>query len=179
MIFVKIDLLENNGEAEDFLEEEESTGEDGEKTQEDDDMDSDGLSDELIDAEDDDCDDQTSEFSQEETMDGADDMDSSGNTDLNDVPSELPSESLENFDVQKDGDCLVEWNSKDTKESHETWAINRVKTSAVTGVGLQELLHLLDKKLNSDKPSEQNTFGPYDRKWRPSYSADVEKATEQ
>lgn len=180
MIFVKIDLLENNGEAEDFLEEEESTGRDGEKWQEDD-MDSDGLSGELIDAEDDDCDGQTSEFSQEETMDGADDMDSSGNTDFNDVPSEFPTkESLENFDVQKDDDCLVEWNNmKDTKESHETWATNHVKTSAVTGVGLQELLYLLDKKLNSDKTSEQNTFGPYDRKWRPSYSADVEEATEQ
>ncbi|KAG6504236.1 hypothetical protein ZIOFF_036567 [Zingiber officinale] len=180
-VWNKIDLLENNGEAEDFHEEEESTGEDTEKWQEED-MDSDGLSGELIDAEDDECDDhQTSELSQEETMDGADDMDSSGDTDFNDVPSELPSEeSLKNFDVQKDDDCLVEWNNKkDTKESHETWATNRVKISAVTGVGLQELLYLLDKKLNSDKPSEQNTFGPYDRKWRPSYSADVEKATEQ
>ncbi|KAG6507654.1 hypothetical protein ZIOFF_033005 [Zingiber officinale] len=180
-VWNKIDLLENNGEAEDFHEEEESTGEDTEKWQEED-MDSDGSSGELIDAEDDECDDhQTSELSQEETMDGADDMDSSGNTDFSDVPSELPSEeNLKNFDVQKDDDCLVEWNNKkDTKESHETWATNRVKISAVTGVGLQELLYLLDKKLNSDKSSEQNTFGPYDRKWRPSYSADVEKATEQ
>lgn len=176
MIFFKIDLLENNGEAEDFLE----AGGDGEKCPEDD-MDSDDLSGELTDAEDDDCDGQASEFSQEETMDGTDDMDSSGNMDFNDVPSEFPTEeSLENFDVRKDDDCLVESNNKkDTKESHETWASNRVKTSAVTAVGLQELLYLLDKKLNLDKLSEQNTFGPYDRKWRPSYSADVEEATEQ
>ncbi|MCE3051214.1 hypothetical protein HAX54_049139, partial [Datura stramonium] len=39
-----------------------------------------------------------------------------------------------------------------------------VKTSALTGVGLQELLELLDEKLKPQKTIEKDIF---DRKWRP------------
>ncbi|KHN38377.1 GTP-binding protein, chloroplastic [Glycine soja] len=56
-----------------------------------------------------------------------------------------------------------------------------VKTSAVTGVGLQELLELIDKKL-----SVQNKKGArvversiYDRKWRPSHNQESGIAVEQ
>ncbi|KAL2316861.1 hypothetical protein Fmac_030737 [Flemingia macrophylla] len=45
-----------------------------------------------------------------------------------------------------------------------------VKTSAITGVGLQELMELIDKKLSvQDKKSAQVVErSSYDRKWRPS-----------
>ncbi|TKV91591.1 hypothetical protein SEVIR_9G106800v4 [Setaria viridis] len=54
-----------------------------------------------------------------------------------------------------------------------------VKTSAVTGVGLQELLALIDRKLTEQQNVVQRSYGPFDRKWRPSSSMDGEKAAEQ
>lgn len=45
-----------------------------------------------------------------------------------------------------------------------------VKTSAVMGVGLQELLQLIDQKLGEQRNVVQRSYGPFDRKWRPSYS---------
>lgn len=53
-----------------------------------------------------------------------------------------------------------------------------VKTSAVSGTGLQELLQLIDTKLNGQQRVVQRSYGPFDRKWRPS-SVDDEKAAEQ
>ena len=52
-----------------------------------------------------------------------------------------------------------------------------VKTSAVTGTGLQELLQLIDRKLNGQETVVQRSYGTFDRKWRP--SMDDEKAAEQ
>ncbi|KAK1300310.1 GTP-binding protein [Acorus calamus] len=57
--------------------------------------------------------------------------------------------------------------------------VQRVKTSAVTGVGLQELLHLIDEKLDETKSSDKRILEPFNHKWRPSYSLDSEKAAEQ
>lgn len=54
-----------------------------------------------------------------------------------------------------------------------------VKTSAVTGIGLQELLALIDRKLTEQQNIVQRSYGPFDRKWRPSCSVDGEKAAEQ
>jgi hypothetical protein len=45
-----------------------------------------------------------------------------------------------------------------------------VKTSAVMGVGLQELLQLIDQKLEEQINVVQRSYGPFDRKWRPSFS---------
>ncbi|CAL4918815.1 unnamed protein product [Urochloa decumbens] len=53
-----------------------------------------------------------------------------------------------------------------------------VKTSAVAGIGLQELLALIDRKLTEQQNIVQRSYGPFDRKWRPS-SVDDEKAAEQ
>lgn len=52
-----------------------------------------------------------------------------------------------------------------------------VKTSAVTGTGLQELLQLIDRKLSGQETVVQRSDGIFDRKWRP--SMDSEKAAEQ
>ncbi|KAL3844939.1 hypothetical protein ACJIZ3_002342 [Penstemon smallii] len=56
--------------------------------------------------------------------------------------------------------------------------IGHVKTSAITGVGLQELLELIDDKLGNCQVVEKwsNIF---DRKWRPPCSKDNEVAIEQ
>lgn len=53
--------------------------------------------------------------------------------------------------------------------------IPHVKTSAVMGVGLQELLALIDEKLETQKVPERNYF---DRKWRPPHTEDVGVAVE-
>jgi hypothetical protein len=53
----------------------------------------------------------------------------------------------------------------------------QVKTSAVTGTGLQELLALIDKKLTEQQTIVQRSYGPFDRKWRPC-PMDGEKAAE-
>lgn len=51
--------------------------------------------------------------------------------------------------------------------------VEHVKTSAVMGVGLQELLHLIDCKLGSQRSLEKGiTSEIYDRKWRPSDAKD-------
>ncbi|NP_001145694.1 GTP-binding protein At3g49725, chloroplastic [Zea mays] len=52
-----------------------------------------------------------------------------------------------------------------------------VKTSAVTGTGLQELLALIERKLTEQQTVVQRSYGPFDRKWRPT-SMDCEKAAE-
>lgn len=51
-----------------------------------------------------------------------------------------------------------------------------VKTSALTGVGLQELLELIDEKLKPQKTIEKDIF---DRKWRPPRTEDSRIAVEQ
>jgi len=60
----------------------------------------------------------------------------------------------------------------------QTESTCHVKTSAVTGIGLQELLQLIDRKLNEKQTVVHRSYGPFDRKWRPS-SMDGEKAAEQ
>ncbi|PAN45244.1 hypothetical protein PAHAL_9G104600 [Panicum hallii] len=55
----------------------------------------------------------------------------------------------------------------------------QVKTSAVTGIGLQELLTLIDTKLTEQQNVVQRSYGPFDRKWRPPCTMDDEKAAEQ
>ncbi|MQL79471.1 hypothetical protein Taro_011919 [Colocasia esculenta] len=45
-----------------------------------------------------------------------------------------------------------------------------VKTSAILGVGLQELLFLIDEKLNAQKQLQKRNLEPFDRKWRPPHS---------
>ncbi|WOK95588.1 hypothetical protein Cni_G04295 [Canna indica] len=177
-VWNKIDVLEMSDGADEFHGGEESLGEDEEECTED------GVvshlsSGELIDDNDDDA--VVSEFSQEENLDNADEEASElmcgENMDNDDIASGLShEEDLENVDNQ-DVDSLLEWDKKDSGEQSKN--ISCVRTSAVTGVGLQELLNHIDEKLNSEKSHEQKTFGPYDRKWRPSYAADVEKAAEQ
>lgn len=53
--------------------------------------------------------------------------------------------------------------------------VQRVETSAIMGVGLQELLSLIDEKLSTQRSLEKRSF---DHKWRPPYSADAEAAVE-
>ena len=62
--------------------------------------------------------------------------------------------------------------SKPISDSHpESKNIPDVKTSAVTGVGLQELLQLIDEKLmQNDKVQQSQRVmerSEFDRKWRP------------
>uniref|UniRef100_A0A0E0KII5 Hflx-type G domain-containing protein n=1 Tax=Oryza punctata TaxID=4537 RepID=A0A0E0KII5_ORYPU len=69
--------------------------------------------------------------------------------------------------------------STDGCSSTQPMSTCHVKTSAVTGTGLQELLALIDKKLTERQTIVERSYGPFDRKWRPSSSVDGEKAAEQ
>ncbi|XP_072992536.1 GTP-binding protein At3g49725, chloroplastic isoform X2 [Typha latifolia] len=82
-------------------------------------------------------------------------------------------ECLENFDDQQST------SSKFWEITEPTAPSCHVKTSAVMGVGLQELLTLIDEKLNDQKTVVQRSYGPFDRKWRSSCTSDAEKAAEQ
>lgn len=66
---------------------------------------------------------------------------------------------------------------KTEKDSHsQTQYVPHVKTSAVMGVGLNELLEIIDKKLKSQNVVERNAI---DRKWRPPRTEDSGIAVEQ
>ncbi|KAJ9564184.1 hypothetical protein OSB04_000150 [Centaurea solstitialis] len=55
------------------------------------------------------------------------------------------------------------WNSRGVLKGDSEYEPD-VKTSALTRVGLQELLHLIDDKLKTEETVERNVF---ERKWRP------------
>ncbi|XP_058188001.1 GTP-binding protein At3g49725, chloroplastic [Rhododendron vialii] len=66
---------------------------------------------------------------------------------------------------------------KPEKDSHsQTQYVPHVKTSAVMGVGLNELLEIIDKKLKSQNVVERNAI---DRKWRPPRTEDSGIAVER
>uniref|UniRef100_A0A0D9VYI4 Hflx-type G domain-containing protein n=1 Tax=Leersia perrieri TaxID=77586 RepID=A0A0D9VYI4_9ORYZ len=97
-------------------------------------------------------------------------------------PSEMKAMSLESSSSSKD--CFGELHgpeviSTDGCSSTQQMSTCHVKTSAVTGTGLQELLALIDKKLTERQTIVERSYGPFDRKWRPSCSMDGEKAAEQ
>ncbi|KAH7689781.1 GTPase HflX protein [Dioscorea alata] len=71
------------------------------------------------------------------------------------------------------------WEMIDLPACGESKEIQRVETSAVMGIGLQELLSLIDEKLTAQKPVLQKNLGAFDRKWRPSHVYDDEKVAEQ
>ncbi|XP_009606876.1 GTP-binding protein At3g49725, chloroplastic [Nicotiana tomentosiformis] len=66
--------------------------------------------------------------------------------------------------------------SSETQSVSESATDTHVKTSALTGVGLQELLELLDERLKPQKTIEKNIFN---RKWRPPRTEDSRIAVEQ
>lgn len=60
-------------------------------------------------------------------------------------------------------------------------AANRIETSAITGVGLKELLSLISEKLSARTLVQRKTFDePFDRKWRPqSHNLEYDRPVEQ
>ncbi|XP_077216108.1 GTP-binding protein, HflX isoform X2 [Tasmannia lanceolata] len=70
----------------------------------------------------------------------------------------------------------VDLKSIDDDAHCEPQDIQHLETSAVMGVGLQELLSIIDEKLNVQKSTEK---GIPDRKWRPPISSDSDIAVEQ
>ncbi|XP_020576917.1 GTP-binding protein At3g49725, chloroplastic [Phalaenopsis equestris] len=56
---------------------------------------------------------------------------------------------------------------------------SRIETSAITGVGLKELLSLISEKLSAQKLIEKKSYEPFNRKWRPSHNLEFNRAVEQ
>ncbi|XP_038990080.1 uncharacterized protein LOC103704272 [Phoenix dactylifera] len=180
-VWNKIDLVDKNIGAGEFLGQDDCLGEgeeqeDGEFSEAENDMASELPSGEPINE-----DDMVSELSQEENQENVDDMTpelSDEPIDEDDMASELSAEEgLQDLDEQE-AESPVDWKMTGPAIRNESKNPNCVQTSAVMGIGLQELLNLIDEKLNTQKPSPQEKIGPYDRKWRP-YAADGEKAAEQ
>ncbi|KAL0377940.1 UNVERIFIED_CONTAM: GTP-binding protein, chloroplastic [Sesamum radiatum] len=69
-----------------------------------------------------------------------------------------------------------DWRPAVKSSQSQSESNGHVKTSAVTGVGLQELLELIDEKLGPSQVVERSIF---DRKWRPPRREDDEVAVEQ
>ncbi|XP_073141654.1 GTP-binding protein At3g49725, chloroplastic isoform X3 [Henckelia pumila] len=66
-----------------------------------------------------------------------------------------------------------DWRAAVKRSQSQPESTVHVKTSAVTGVGLAELLELIDEKLPHMQPVKRSIF---DRKWRPPREADSELA---
>uniref|UniRef100_A0A5B6ZDE9 Hflx-type G domain-containing protein n=1 Tax=Davidia involucrata TaxID=16924 RepID=A0A5B6ZDE9_DAVIN len=168
-VWNKIDLQEEEKGAEEYPDD----GEDDEVNNfsgaEDDDMASEQLSEEPVDNNDD----IVSELSSgdlEETMDDqqgdySDGWLSSGN-------------GQETLDDQGGGrESLDDQQSEFSKDFYsQPQSVPHVKASAIMGVGLQELLELIDEKLKTHSVLERSTF---DRKWRPPRTEDAGIAVEQ
>ncbi|KAJ0967715.1 hypothetical protein J5N97_024632 [Dioscorea zingiberensis] len=141
-------------------------------------VDEDGRSSELLTGEPIDDDERDSEVSCEQPID-EDEMVSelsSGESKVEDMTSE--EEILETADLSQ-VETSKAWEMIDLAASGESKEIQRVETSAVMGIGLQELLSLIDEKLDAQKPVHQKNLGVFDKKWRPSYASDNEKVAEQ
>ncbi|KAK6151124.1 hypothetical protein DH2020_016056 [Rehmannia glutinosa] len=69
-----------------------------------------------------------------------------------------------------------DWKAAAKSSQSQSESTCHVKTSAVSGVGLQELLEIIDEKLGPGPVVERSVF---DRKWRPPCSEDNEIAVEQ
>ncbi|KAK6125338.1 hypothetical protein DH2020_040919 [Rehmannia glutinosa] len=69
-----------------------------------------------------------------------------------------------------------DWKAAAKSSQSQSESTCHVKTSAVSGVGLQELLEIIDEKLGPGPVVERSVF---DRKWRPPRSEDNEIAVEQ
>ncbi|XP_058069656.1 GTP-binding protein At3g49725, chloroplastic isoform X1 [Magnolia sinica] len=116
-------------------------------------------------------DDEGSGFSEAEEHDMASEL-SPREIDEDDIASELLPviEAVDDDQNRSSEDVMM--NGEDTPTQPQD--VQCIKTSATMGVGLQELLSLIDGKLNTRK-SMENSF---DRKWRPP-SADGDTAVEQ
>ncbi|KZV29907.1 GTP-binding protein chloroplastic [Dorcoceras hygrometricum] len=69
-----------------------------------------------------------------------------------------------------------DWRASDKRSQSQPKSTVHAKTSAVTGVGLAELLELIDEKLPNMQVVERSIF---DRKWRPPREADTKVAVRQ
>lgn len=75
-------------------------------------------------------------------------------------------------------------NSAMEKELHSQYQSGpNIRTSAITGVGLQELLQIIDERLRDqdEKPNGKNVVerSMFDRKWRPPHEEEAGTAVEQ
>ncbi|XP_015690048.2 GTP-binding protein At3g49725, chloroplastic [Oryza brachyantha] len=111
-------------------------------------------------------------------------LDNNGEVSYKESPLEPTEMKAMNSEQSSSKDCFGELRgpeatSTDGCSSTQPMSTCHVKTSAVTGTGLQELLSLIDEKLTKRQTIVERNYGPFDRKWRPSCSMDGEKAAEQ
>ncbi|KAF9621516.1 hypothetical protein IFM89_022534 [Coptis chinensis] len=57
--------------------------------------------------------------------------------------------------------------------------VKPLETSAIMGIGLQEVLNLIDEKLDKQNVAGTRSFDKFNRKWRPPRNADVDTAVGQ
>ncbi|KAJ9177407.1 hypothetical protein P3X46_012629 [Hevea brasiliensis] len=115
----------------------------------------------------------------EETIDNIQDNCSDGWLLSGDDQENVGDHWLKSLDDQR-GETL---NNSGTETKLQSQAGPHVQISAITGVGLQELLELIDERLKTQDETlkAQNVVerGFFDRKWRPSHADDAGMAVEQ
>ncbi|KAL5707204.1 hypothetical protein ACHQM5_025283 [Ranunculus cassubicifolius] len=93
-----------------------------------------------------------------------------------DDEEEEEEDDLENWKAVDDSSmCKREVDHKEVSDSQDGV---KVETSAVMGVGLQELLTLIDEKLNKHNVVERHDTSTFNRKWRPPRDAVAEACVE-
>ncbi|KAF8404828.1 hypothetical protein HHK36_009717 [Tetracentron sinense] len=133
-------------------------------------------------------DDETCNFSEAGEGDEASALSPGEPIDDDEMVMEMSSGDNEESMDDQEGDSSEDWKTMDGQqiESLEEQKIedsqsqpqdfHHVEASAIMGVGLQELLNLIDKKLNTPKALESSSF---DRKWRPPRTEDAGIAVEK
>ncbi|KAL5988314.1 hypothetical protein ACLOJK_036077 [Asimina triloba] len=126
----------------------------------------------------------------DKSLDQADDVESSSfSEEEREMAVKLPAESTDGDDDTAELSPMIEADDNVQNRSsehaimdhedtpHQLMPGNCIKTSAVMGVGLQELLSLIDEKLNTNRTVKNRNFD-FDHKWRPAYPAANEVVVE-
>ncbi|KAH0434497.1 hypothetical protein IEQ34_026810 [Dendrobium chrysotoxum] len=92
---------------------------------------------------------------------------------------DLSSDLLQNEGLDLDDNQIIHYSDvqKAMFNAHcEQEVANRIETSAITGIGLKELLSLIGEKLSAQTLVEKKSFEPFNRKWRPSHNLEFDRA---
>ncbi|KAL0905290.1 hypothetical protein M5K25_023699 [Dendrobium thyrsiflorum] len=94
---------------------------------------------------------------------------------------DLSSDLLQNEGLDLDDNQITHYSDVQRamlKAHCEQEVANRIETSAITGIGLKELLSLISEKLSAQTLVEKKSYEPFNRKWRPSYNLEFDRAAE-
>ncbi|KAF6136757.1 hypothetical protein GIB67_020079 [Kingdonia uniflora] len=93
------------------------------------------------------------------------------------VDDQLSSSEKLNIVSNQENESAKDWEINTDAPLSKPHDVTRVETSALKGVGLQQLLCCIDDKLSTHKVIDRTSFNCFNHKWRPSQIADVGTST--